>query len=166
MKIEKRNIGVAILLSFVTCGIYGIIWAIKMLKEAVQVRDEYDSGTTEIILGILLPGVGFYMAEKKFNEGCQMRGIPHEDHSTLYIILGFLGLGIVDYAMMQSDLNSVADILFPEGPAPAYAPQPQYQQPQYQPPQQPQYQEPQYQEPQYQAPQEAPYTDVNNTPNE
>jgi hypothetical protein len=139
-----------------------------MLKEAVQVKDQNDSATAEILLGLFLCPVGFFMAEKKFNEGCQMRGIPHEDRSVLYIVLGFLGLGIVDYAMMQSDLNAVADMMMP---APAYAApqQPQYQQPQYQEPQyqQPQYQEPQYQQPQYQQPQqpqEVPYNDAN-TPN-
>ena len=107
-----------------------------------------------------------------------MRGIRHEDRSVLYIILGFVGLGIVDYAMMQSDLNQVADLFAGAAPQQPYqgpldqdqrnwAPQdqasqyqaPQYQPPQYQPPQYqpPQYQPPQYQPPQYQAPQN-PYT--------
>ncbi len=160
MNIEKRNIGTCVILSIVTCGIYGIVWAVKMLKEAVQIKDETDDGLVEILLGIFLCPVGFFMAEKKFNEGCQAKGIPHEDRSILYIVLGFIGLGIVDFIMMQSDLNKVAD--FYAGAAPAAAPyqqpyqapaQPQYQapvQPQYQPPQQPQY--PQEQPP-YQGPQ-------------
>ena len=159
MNIEKRNIGTCIVLSIVTCGIYAIIWAIKMLKEAVQVKDQNDDGTVEIILGILLCPVGFFMAEKKFAEGCAAKGIAHEDRSILYLILGFVGLGIVDFAMMQSDLNKIAD-LCAGAPAPDVryqAPQaPQYQAPQYQAPQAPQYQAPQYQAPQapqYQAPQ-------------
>ncbi|MBQ6066083.1 MAG: DUF4234 domain-containing protein [Clostridia bacterium] len=157
MNIEKRNIGTCVVLSIVTCGIYGIIWAVKMLKEAVQIKDETDDGLVEILLGIFLCPVGFFMAEKKFNEGCQAKGIPHEDRSVLYIILGFIGLGIVDYIMMQSDLNKIADMVAPAAPAAAPYQQPyqapQYQapvQPQYQPPQQPQY--PQEQNP-YQGPQ-------------
>ena len=146
MNIEKRNIGTCVILSIVTCGIYAIVWAVKMLKEAVQVKDETDDGLVEILLGIFLCPVGFFMAEKKFNEGCQAKGIPHEDRSILYIVLGFIGLGIVDFIMMQSDLNKIADMY--AGAAPAAAPDqaPQYQapvQPQYQPPQQPQYQPPQ-----------------------
>ncbi|MBQ6022956.1 MAG: DUF4234 domain-containing protein [Clostridia bacterium] len=160
MNIEKRNIGTCIILSIVTCGIYAIIWAIKMLKEAVQVKDQNDDGTVEIILGILLCPVGFFMAEKKLSEGCAARGIAHEDRSILYLVLGLIGLGIVDYAMMQSDLNKLAD-MYAGAPAPDVryqAPQyqaPQYQPPQYQPPQAPQYQPPQYQPPQapqYEAP--------------
>ena len=174
MNIEKRNIGTCIILSIVTCGIYAIIWAIKMLKEAVQVKDQNDDGTVEIILGILLCPVGFFMAEKKLSEGCAARGIAHEDRSILYLVLGLIGLGIVDYAMMQSDLNKLAD-MYAGAPAPDVryqAPQyqppqaPQYQPPQYQPPQDPQYQPPQYQPPQapqYEAP-EAPEVEVPEAP--
>ena len=148
MQIEKRNIGTCVLLSIVTCGIYGIYWAVKMLREAVQVKDETDDGLAEILLGIFLCPVGFYMAEKKFGEGCQARGIVHEDRSVLYLILGFVGLGIVNFILLQNDLNNVADIfagVAPAGQAPYQAP---YQAPQYQAPQQPQYQPPQYQPPQ------------------
>jgi hypothetical protein len=109
MNIEKRNIGTCVILSIVTCGIYGIIWAIKMLKEAVQVKDQNDDGTLEIVLGILLCPIGFFMAEKKFAEGCAAKGIAHEDRSIIYLILGFVGLGIVDFILMQSDLNKLAD---------------------------------------------------------
>lgn len=149
MQIEKRNIGVAILLTFVTCGIYGIIWCIKMMQEAVKVKDPQDNGMVEILLGIFLAPVGFYLAEKKLAEGCAARGIQHEDRSILYIVLGFIGLGIVDYALMQSDLNAIADV-------PAYVdPQPGYQQPQ-----QPTYQQPTYQQPE--QPQYPPYQDPTN----
>ena len=166
MQIEKRNVGTCIILSIVTCGIYAIIWAIKMLKEAVQVKDPNDQGTVEIILGIVFAPVGFFMAEKKLAEGCAARGIQHEDRSVLYLVLGLFGLGIVDFAMMQSDLNGIADALGFGDPQqvryqqPQYqAPQqPQYQQPQYQAPQQPQYQQPQYQSPQ-QPPYQPPYQD-------
>ena len=156
MNIEKRNIGTCIVLSIVTCGIYAIFWAIKMLKEAVQVKDQNDDGTLEIVLGILLCPVGFYLAEKKLAEGCAARGIAHEDRSILYLILGLIGLGIVDFAMMQSDLNNLADVVA-GAPAPdARYQAPQYQAPQYQAPQAPQYQPPQYQPPQYQPPQYQP----------
>ena len=165
MNIEKRNIGTCVLLSIVTCGIYGIIWAVKMLREAVQMKDESDDGLAEILLGIFLCPVGFYMAEKKFGEGCQAKGIQHEDRSVMYLVLGFVGLGIVNYIMLQSDLNKVADVfagVAPAGQSAYQAPQyqqPQYQQPPYQAPQQPQYQAPQapqYQQPQYQQPQYQP----------
>ena len=120
MKIEKRNIGACVVLSIITCGIYGIVWAVKMLKEAVMVKDENDDGLVEILLGIFLCPVGFFLAEKKFSEGCQAKGIPHEDRSILYLILGFIGLGIVDFILLQSDLNKLADAPLAAPAAPVY----------------------------------------------
>ncbi len=108
MKVKERNIVVAILLTLVTCGIYGIVWAICMAREAVSVKDENDDGILEIILMLLLPFVGFYLAEKKLAEGCAAKGIAHNDNSIIYLILGLFGLGIVNYCMLQNDLNKIA----------------------------------------------------------
>ncbi len=108
MNIKERNPIVSILLTFVTCGIYGIYWAIMMAREAVSVKDPADSGILEIVLMLFLPFVGFYLAEKKFAEGCVAKGIEHKDNSILYLILGIIGLGIVNYFLMQSELNKLA----------------------------------------------------------
>ena len=108
MNIKERNPITAIILSVVTCGIYAIYWAICMAKEAVSVKDESDSGVLEIVLMLFLAPVGFYLAEKKLAEGCEAKGIAHKDNSVLYLILGFVGLGIVNFFMMQSDLNAIA----------------------------------------------------------
>jgi uncharacterized sodium:solute symporter family permease YidK len=109
MTIKSRNIVTAILLTLVTCGIYGIYWVICMAREAVSVKDATDDGILEIVLMLFLPFLGFYMAEKKFAEGCAAKGIPHKDNSVLYLVLGLVGLGIVNYCMMQSDLNKIAE---------------------------------------------------------
>ena len=108
MNIKNRNIVTAILLTLVTCGIYGIYWAIMLAKEAVSVKDPNDDGILEIVLMLFLPFLGFFLAEKKFAEGCQMKGIPHSDNSILYLILGLVGLGIVNFCMMQNELNKIA----------------------------------------------------------
>ena len=109
MKIKSRNIVTAIILSIVTCGIYGIYWAIMLARESVSVKDERDDGLLEIILMLFLPFIGFYLAEKKLAEGCVAKGIPHNDNSVIYLVLGLIGLGIVNYCMMQNDLNNIAE---------------------------------------------------------
>ena len=108
MEIKSRNIVTCILLTIITCGIYGIYWVICLAREAVAVKDPADSAVLEIVLMLFLPFVGFYLAEQKFTAGCEARGIPHNDNSVLYLILGLLGLGIVNYCMLQSDLNKLA----------------------------------------------------------
>ncbi len=108
MAIKQRNIVTCILLSLVTCGIYGIYWLVMLAKEAVSVKDPMDSGILEIVLMLFLPFLGFFLAEKKFAEGCAEKGIVHSDNSILYLILGLVGLGIVSACMMQNDLNKLA----------------------------------------------------------
>lgn len=109
MAIKKRNIVTCIILSIITCGIYSIYWAIMLAKEAVSVKDPADSGVLEIVLMLFLPFLGFFLAEKKFAEGCAAKGIAHDDRSIIYLILGILGLGIVNFCMMQNDLNGLAN---------------------------------------------------------
>jgi len=108
MNIKERNIVVAIILSIVTCGIYGIYWLIMLAREAVSVKDPADSAVLEIVLMLFLPFVGFYLAEKKLAEGCAEKGIEHKDNSVLYLVLGLIGLGIVSAVMLQNDLNKIA----------------------------------------------------------
>lgn len=108
MNIKNRNIVTAIILSLVTCGIYGIYWGVCLAREAVSVKDPADNAILEIILILFLPFVGFYLAEKKLAEGCAEKGIAHKDNSIVYLILGLVGLGIVNYCMLQNDLNQIA----------------------------------------------------------
>lgn len=109
MNIKNRNIVTAIILTLVTCGIYGIYWTVCLAREAVSVKDPSDSGVLEIVTMLFLPFLGFFLAEKKLAEGCEAKGIPHTDNSILYLILGLVGLGIVNFCVMQSDLNKIAD---------------------------------------------------------
>ena len=108
MAIKQRNIIACILLTLITCGIYGIYWIIMLAKEAVSVKDPNDDGLLEIVLMLFLPFIGIFLAEKKFAEGCAARGVDHSDNSILYLILGLVGLGIVSICMLQNDLNKLA----------------------------------------------------------
>lgn len=107
MAIKQRNVITTVLLSIVTCGIWGIYWEYCMAKEAVSVKDPEDSGILEILLMIFIPFVGLYLTEKKFAEGCAARGIEHKDNSILYLILGLV-LPIAAFIMLQLELNKIA----------------------------------------------------------
>lgn len=109
LTLEKRNIASCILLSIFTLGIYKIYWAVMLGRECAGLRDQNDSGTTESLLLVFLPFLGSYLAEKKLYEAGGMMNINLPDNSILYLILGLFGWSIIDFALMQSDLNKVAD---------------------------------------------------------
>ncbi len=88
MNITQRNIVTSILLTIVTCGIYGIYWIVVMVRDAVSVKDESDSAVLEIVLSLFFAPVGIFLTEKKFAEGCEAKGISHKDNSIIYLVLG------------------------------------------------------------------------------
>ena len=109
--VVNRNIGLAIVLTIVTCGIYGIIWMVSINDDVNVVSDDVNgtSGAMVFLLTLLTCGIysiywvykmgqKLYEAGKKYNKAVN-------DNSLIYLILSICGFGIVSYCMMQSDLN-------------------------------------------------------------
>lgn len=112
--ISKRDIVVAIILTFITCGIYGIYWFIVMTDDVNSLSDEkMASGGTAFLYSILTCGIyTFYWNYKvgqKMGEVGKKYNKPINDNSVLYLVLSIFGLGLVNYCLIQSDLNRFAD---------------------------------------------------------
>lgn len=111
--IEKRNIAVCIILSIVTCGIYGIYWFIKLNDDTNTASNTFGtSGGMVFLLTLITCGIyGIYWAYKqgeKIDAAKNSRGIPSSNSGILYLILTIFGLSIVAWALMQSELNQMA----------------------------------------------------------
>ena len=109
-QIEERNIVVYLLLTLVTCGIFGIYWLVVMLKDI--------NPWMVILLSIITCGIygiyfnyqmGKYMVKAGNNYNVKI-----EDNSILYLILSIIGFGIVNYCLVQNDLNTIAKTKGPE----------------------------------------------------
>ena len=112
--IKERNVVTAILLSIITCGIYGLIWFASMTDDSNRISDEKTaSGGTAILYTILTCGIySFYWSYKmgrKLYNGGKKYGKDVPDNSTLYLILCIFGLGIVTDILVQTELNKFAD---------------------------------------------------------
>lgn len=112
--IKQKNIVVCILLSLITCGIYGIIWFISMTDDAAYANDNHEfSGGKAFLFTLITCGIyGIYWNYKMGKELCSAKtkkGLPANDNSVLYLILSILGLGIVNYCLIQSDLNELSN---------------------------------------------------------
>ncbi len=110
--IKEKNIAVCILLSIVTCGIYAIIWFINMTDDASQSSGEEMSGGMAFLLTLVTCGIyGFYWAYKMgkmMEKAGQNKNVSISDNSTIYLVLNLFGLGIVNYCLIQNDLNKIA----------------------------------------------------------
>ena len=109
--IKQRNVAVAILLTIITCGLYGIYWFIKLNDEINAVAN--DSGATSggvaFLFSIITCGiytfVWMYKMGEKLDSAYTAKGMPSGSRGILYLVLTLFGLGIVSYALMQDSLN-------------------------------------------------------------
>ncbi len=109
--IANRNIGLGIVLTLVTCGIYGLIWMISINDDTNTVAEDINglSGGLVLLFTILTCGIyGIYwnymMGQKLYKAGSQY-GKNINDNSIVYLVLSLCGLSIVSYCLMQNDLN-------------------------------------------------------------
>lgn len=111
---KQRNVAVAILLSIVTCGIYGIYWFVCLNDDANVLSDRPGdtSGGVAFLLTLVTCGIySFYWAYKmgeKLNAAKALRGMQGDPNaSILYLLLSIFGLSIVAWALMQNDINTM-----------------------------------------------------------
>ena len=108
--INKRKIGVCILLSIVTFGFYITYWACLLVENTRAIQKNDSSCTGEILC---LVCVLFYSLFWWFTRGKIVRdkfaehGYSAIGNEITYLILSICGLAIVSMAIMQNDFNSL-----------------------------------------------------------
>ncbi|GMK40291.1 hypothetical protein PCCS19_33470 [Paenibacillus sp. CCS19] len=111
--VTQRNIAVSIILTLVTCGIYGIYWFIVLTNDVGKLSGDHNfTGGKHFLLTLVTCGIWSYVwayrVGKQVAEAQRQRGMMTSDNSILYLVLNFFGLGIVTYAIVQSDVNRLA----------------------------------------------------------
>ncbi|WP_081647769.1 DUF4234 domain-containing protein [Butyrivibrio sp. VCB2006] len=108
--IQKRDLAIAIILSIVTCGIYGIYWFIVLTDETNQITGKTDlaSGGLAFLFSIISCGIYYFYWSYKMGEKVDMiKGNPNGSTSILFLILSIFGLGIVNYIIAQDAINNL-----------------------------------------------------------
>ncbi|TCT14700.1 uncharacterized protein DUF4234 [Natranaerovirga pectinivora] len=111
---QKRSIGVSILLTFLTCGIYNIFWIYGMADDLIRYNGESESSAgLEILLGFLTCGLYFYywyykMGKRVYNAQVKANMYANDD-SVLLLILSIFRLSIISDAIIQHKINEICD---------------------------------------------------------
>ena len=115
--VKNRNIALCVVLSIITCGIYGIYWLVCLVDDlnVASGRTGDTSGGMVFLLSLITCGIygiyWMYIAGEKVAYIKQRNtGEIDSSSSVLYLILGIVGFGIVAYALIQSELNKVATL--------------------------------------------------------
>ena len=103
----NRNIALCIILSIITCGIYGLYWLYCLNKEISELAGEkdYTDGALVIVLTIITCGIyAFYWNYKMGERVDRIKG-NSGNTAILFLVLSIVDLDIINYALMQDTIN-------------------------------------------------------------
>ena len=109
--VKQRNVGMAIFLSIITCGIYGIYWEICLVNDLNTVcNDGKNTGGGKVFLLSLITcniywWVWIFTAGNRLDTLKAKHNLPTQNRGFLYLILTALFLGIIPMALIQNDIN-------------------------------------------------------------
>ena len=120
MTLEKKNIATCIILTFVTCGIYGIYWLYCMISDINTISGDSDSMSPIIVILLSIVTCGIYSVYWFYKAGALLDqkaiefGRISENRSSLYLSLIIMGyfiplLIMVVYILLQNSINVIAD---------------------------------------------------------
>jgi hypothetical protein len=112
--VGRRNIVAYIILSLVTCGLFGLYWFVSLAGDIAKLREKADPrGLFDLIISFVTCGIWglvcAYRYPKFIVEIQQKRGAPVNDLAVVSLILSLVGLGIVSWALMQNEINKIAN---------------------------------------------------------
>ena len=85
--VQKRNLVCCIILTFVTCGIYGLVWLAGIINDICDIKGEARTGGRDILLSIVT--CGLYTIYLYYRIGADIdfiknnRGIPSNNTGLL-----------------------------------------------------------------------------------
>ncbi len=114
LNVTNRSIGLAIILSICTCGLYSLYWIyciardINMIARSQGKEEGMDAGLV-LILSIVTCSLFllyyYYKAGKILKELELPNGNHPNDDGIILMVLGFFGLDIISYCILQSTIN-------------------------------------------------------------
>lgn len=107
---QKRNIGVMLILSFVTCGIYNVYWMYMAREEFRQYSGQEINPGLELLLNLLCFPFFYYWLFKFSSDIANVqraKGRPVSDNAVINLLLAIFGLGLVSELIIQSQLNDL-----------------------------------------------------------
>lgn len=105
-----RNVVVYVILTVITCGLFGIYWMIVLNNDSLEAAGESGtSGGAVLLLTLVTCGIyGIYWAYQlgqRIDRINSRYGRYTDNSGLLYLLLDLFGLSIVVYAVAQNELN-------------------------------------------------------------
>ncbi len=109
--ITSRSIVTAILLTIVTCGIYGLYWFVVLTNEMNKLsgRDQDMSGGMSLLLSLVTGGIYTIFWAYKMGEKRDIVTGESASSNIVYLFVTLFGFGIIVYALLQDAINKAVE---------------------------------------------------------
>lgn len=108
--VKERSIVTCILLTIVTCGIYGLFWFVSLIDDVCTLQGKQREGVKTLLLSLITCNIyGLYKWYVIGTEMDQINGNSSGSTGIIYLLLNLFGLNIVTYALCQSEINKKAN---------------------------------------------------------
>ena len=109
--LQEKSIALCIILSFITCAIYYLVWIYGICKKIKLMAGEEPRSGGELACIILVPFYSLYWMysrSKKLALAGAGHGLQLDDKSAVNLILALFGFAVVSAALLQAELNKAA----------------------------------------------------------
>lgn len=104
---KQRNIILSIILSFLTCGIYAIVWLWCLNNELRIANNKQPNSGKNFLLSLVTCGIYFMIWNYKLGDEVEEAGGKNE--GTIYLLLALFGLSFVGLALAQVQVNKICE---------------------------------------------------------
>ncbi|BED92843.1 MAG: DUF4234 domain-containing protein [Candidatus Paraimprobicoccus trichonymphae] len=111
---KKKSVTQCIILSLITCGIYGMFWYVELVDTLnTLTKTKNMSGISTLLLTWITCGTyGIYWAYQAGKAIDELKSNDGLSYGFIYAILYVFTGGIVPYAIIQNELNNYYDDLY------------------------------------------------------
>ena len=102
---KQRNIAMAIIFSFLTCGIYFIIWLWCLNNELRTVNNKNLNSGTNFLLSFITCGI--YSLVWMYKLGDEVEDAGGKNEGVVYLILSLFGFMLISVALAQHQVNKI-----------------------------------------------------------
>ena len=106
---ERRNVSSCVILTILTCGIFGIVWLTKICKDLGRLHGEENPVGSEVLLYLFVPFYSVYWGYakgKQMYEDSKKRGGNLTDRKFVYLFMNLIFMQLFTLGFIQTQLNS------------------------------------------------------------
>lgn len=110
---QKRNVGLMVLISLFTCGFGFYYWFYKIANDVYTLTGSDNTAAIDLIISILTCGLALFYFVYKYDSmiaAYQMsHDMPVSNNGVICIVLGIFGLFIISFAILDNEIGKIID---------------------------------------------------------